>query len=109
MKLFTDTLASLRYGSLVDELTTKMAELVAACEEHQKPGVLTLKIGLRPGKAGQMEVYDDVVLSLPKGEKGCSIMFVTPEGSLQREDPRQMKLGLKTVDMDTGELRSIGS
>jgi hypothetical protein len=46
---------------------------------------------------------------MPKDEKGSSLMFATPEGNLQREDPRQLKIeGLRQVDMETGELKKVG-
>jgi hypothetical protein len=35
-------------------------------------------------------------------------MFPTPEGNLQREDPRQLKLeGLREVKREDGELRNV--
>lgn len=107
MKPFTDTLAALRFGTLNEELTAKLHELTVACTDTQRAGVLTLKLGLRPGKGGQIEVFDDVTITKPKEDRGSSIMFVTPEHNLVREDPRQMKLGLKAVDMETGELLAV--
>jgi hypothetical protein len=107
---FTDTLNALRFGTLNDDLTNGLNELVEKCSSTGKVGELTLKIKLKPGKGGQIEVFDDIKLNAPKEERGSSIMFVSPEGNLQREDPRQMQLsGLKSVDMETGELRKVGT
>jgi hypothetical protein len=70
---------------------------------------LTLVLKLKPGKGGQIEIFDEIKISMPKEEKSSSIMFATPEGNLQREDPRQMQIdGLRTVDMETGELKRVG-
>lgn len=107
MKPFTDTLNSLRFGTLSDELTKKLNELTAACAETGRAGAITLTLALKPGKGGQVEVFDDVKIKMPKEERGSSIMFATPEGNLQREDPRQKKLDLRKVDPETGELRTI--
>ena len=107
MKPFTDTLNALRFGTLSEELTKKLHELTAACVETQRAGAITITLALKPGKGGQVEVFDDVKVKMPKEERGSSIMFATVEGNLQREDPRQKKLDLRTVDPETGELRTI--
>lgn len=108
MKPFTDTLNQLRFGTLNEDLTKALHELITACSDTQRAGTLTLTLALKPGKGGQVEVFDDIKVKKPKEERGSSIMFATPEGNLQREDPRQMKLeGLRTVDMETGELRAV--
>ena len=106
--LATDTLAKLRQGELVDELTTALQHLVGVCADTGKKGSLTLKLTLQPGKAGQIEIHDELAVKEPKQEKGTSIMFATPEGNLVREDPRQKKLALEVVDRGTGEIIKVG-
>lgn len=106
---FTDTVVALRFGTLNDDLTTELNKLVATVTSTGKVGELKLTLKLKPGKGGQIEVFDDIVVKAPKEERGSSIMFATPENNLTREDPRQMSLqGLKSVDMETGELRRVG-
>lgn len=105
---FTDTINSLRYGTLNDDLTTALNDLVKVCDSTGKSGELTLKLKLKPGKGGQMEIIDDLIVKAPKEEKGTSIFFATPEGNLTREDPRQLNIeGLRSLDMETGELRRV--
>ena len=54
-------------------------------------------------------MIDDIKVTTPKETKGTTIMFATPENNLQREDPRQQSIeGLRSVDMETGELRRVG-
>jgi hypothetical protein len=106
---FTDTVVALRFGTLNDDLTKALNELVTVCADTGKVGELKLTIKLKPGKGGQIEVFDDITVKAPKEEKGSSIMFATPDGNLQREDPRQLNIdGLRSVDMETGELRRVG-
>lgn len=108
MKPFTDTINQLRFGKLSEELTEKMHQLTEQCMTHYGAGTLTLTLALKPGKGGQVEVFDEVKLKLPKEERSSTIMFATPENNLQREDPRQLKLeGLRRVDKDTGEIIQI--
>jgi hypothetical protein len=108
-RTFTQTIDTLRFGTLSDELTDKLRELVATCASTGKAGALTLQIALKPGKGGQIEIFDDIKLKLPKPEKGSSLMFATPDNNLSRDDPRQMQLpGLRTVtDQATGEIRKV--
>lgn len=110
-KTFNQTIEQLRYGRLHDELTESLNTLTAAVASTGKVGEITLTIKLKPtGNAGQVEVIDDVKIKTPKENKGTSIMFSTPEGNLQREDPRQLQIdGLRSVDKETGELRRVAT
>ena len=109
IRRFTDTLNALRFGTLNDDLSESLHELTERCANTGKSGTLTLQLTLKPGKGGQIEVIDDIKVKLPKEEKGTTLMFATPEGNLTREDPRQLKLdGLRSVDMETGELKKVG-
>lgn len=109
-RTFPETLSALRYGTLSDELTTKLQQLTTACADTGRAGSITLTLALKPGKGGQVEVFDDIKVKLPKEERGSSIMFATPEGNLQREDPRQHELpGLRSVEATPGELKKVGA
>lgn len=96
---FNSTINALRFGELHDELDKALATVVDACSDTGKAGTLTLTIKLKPGKGGQIEVIDDVKMKVPVHERGTTLMFSTPEGELQREDPRQMRIDdVRTID-----------
>lgn len=95
----TQTIGMLRYGKLADEADEQLAQLVAACEATGRAGSITLTIALRPGKGGQVEIADDLKLKLPKPDKQTSILFISDDAGLQREDPRQRTLPLTAVEM----------
>jgi hypothetical protein len=109
-KPFNDTIVSLRYGTLHDELTDALNKLTDDVTRTGKVGALTLSIKLKPtNNSGQIEVIDDLKVTTPKETKGTTIMFATPENNLTREDPKQLSIdGLRSVDMETGELRRVG-
>ena len=109
-KPFNDTIVSLRYGTLHDELTEALNKLTVDVTRTGKVGALTLSIKLKPtNNSGQIEVIDDLKITTPKETKGTTIMFATPENNLTREDPKQLSIdGLRSVDMETGELRRVG-
>lgn len=95
---FTQTVESLRYGEVSDELNRELQALVKKCQDTGRAGAITLTINIKPTKSGPFEITDDIKVKMPKAEKGSSMMFPTPEGNLQRNDPRQGDLELRTVD-----------
>lgn len=99
MRTFTDSISILRHGELADELSTKLAETIAACKASGRTSEFVLKLKIKPGKGGQVEVFDDVIARLPTPERSTSIVFIGPDNeSLQREDPRQRSLpNIRTV------------
>lgn len=108
MKPFVDTLNAIRYGALASELTDELQALVLACRETNKSGEITLKIKLKMGKAGQLEILDEVKVKAPAFDRSSTIMFIADGGVLTREDPRQPQLtGLREVDTSTGEIREV--
>jgi hypothetical protein len=108
-KPFNDTLVQLRFGELHDELTDAMNELVRKVDTTQKSGKIVLTLTMKAGKGGQLEIADDLKVTLPKVEKATSILFATPEGNLQRQDPRQKTFeGIRSVEQEM-EQRKTGT
>lgn len=106
----TDTLRNIRFGELLEDATKEMNELTQRVSSTGRQGSLTIKLTLKPGKAGQIEILDEISSKLPKPERGSTIFFATPEGNLQREDPRQMQIeGLRSVDSQPAELRDVAA
>lgn len=100
----TDTLVAVRNGALLDELSTALNKLVGEMTSTGKPGSLTLTLAFKPHKSGAIDIADDVKVKSPKEERGTTLMFATPEGNLQRNDPRQGELpGLRKVDNSNEE------
>lgn len=109
---FIQTLRELHAGGTLDELTNSLGEVVRAVQVTGKPGELRLVIKIRPPRKGSMShvtVEDDVVVKIPKRDRGDSIFFPTADGSLTKQDPNQIPLGLRPVpspdvDPETGEV-----
>lgn len=106
-KSFNIVLGELRFGETLDELTSKMAELVAAVGNTQKVGEITIKLKLKPGAGGSIEITDEIKAKIPELPKGSSLFFATPENNLVRNDPRQQALPLKSVDSGVGQLKEV--
>ncbi|HWL29594.1 MAG TPA: hypothetical protein VNQ97_11875 [Burkholderiaceae bacterium] len=104
----SETLKALRYGTLDEELGEKLHELVRRVDNTQRVGSIALTLKIKPGGPGRIEITDEIKVTMPKEQKGSSIMFVMPSGNLARTDPRQMEIeGLKTIDKETGEIKSV--
>lgn len=118
-KPFAVFLQEHKRGSLANELAEQMQEVVNAVIEHGKKGSLTLKLSIAPTKDGMtVFVTDDVTTSVPKADRGGTILFPDAKGNLHRSDPNQMKLerfhvvetandDAVVVDTDTGEVKEI--
>lgn len=99
-KTFGETLGELRYGAASDEITVALGELVGAVQETGRGGTLTLTLSVKPQSKGAeniITIADTIAVKMPKVDKGETIMFVSADGSLTRNDPRQMNMELKTA------------
>ena len=81
----------------MDAAGLKFSELIQAVSAHGKAGTLTLKIGVKPSTAGALAVKADISITKPKGLPAESLLWATPDGNLTADDPRQVKLDLKSV------------
>ncbi len=107
--LFLHTVSQLRGGRTQEELSKQLNEIVNACRDTGKVGEITLKIKVKPdrGDTGQYFLEDKVVQKLPEFERGKTLMFGTPDGNLQRTDPNQHELPLRSVFDEEQETKSL--
>lgn len=95
-----DTLREIRAGALLNEATDALAELVRAVADTGKGGEIAIRVKLKPaGRGSATIVVDaDVDTKIPKPDREVSFFFPTKDGSLTKQDPNQMPLGLRPVD-----------
>lgn len=98
--LFMNTLNTMDFGVTPNELSDDLAELLRAVQDTGKQGTLTLKLTVKPESlaTGQVAIIADTSLKAPQMPRDKAFMFMTPDGNLQREDPRQKKLEFESVD-----------
>jgi hypothetical protein len=98
---FPKLLSELDHGIAQDDASEKLTDLVRAVREHVKPGSLTLKLKIVPAGSGQlMTITYDVKVDMPKPDKEATLLFATENGRLQRDNPEQQTLNLRTVPAD---------
>ena len=94
---------------LLDLASEKLAELVNAITNTGKAGSLTMKIELKPSTAGALAVRGDVKIKKPQRMPREALLWATPDGNLMADDPRQIKMELKTVPEQTTELQTVAT
>lgn len=78
-------------GRTRDEMSDQLRDMIAAVQEHGKPGSLTLKLTAKRINDGQVGIEASVTAKLPDIPQ-ASIWFATDGGELTRDDPTQMAL-----------------
>src|SRR6185295_19436428 len=96
---FATTLGEIRKGECLAELSRALNALVGEVRECGKAGELTFKLKIKPASRGAINaliIEDDIIVKSPKVERASSLFFATDENTLQRNDPNQSELQLKT-------------
>lgn len=90
---FSQTLAQISHGDAAEQASELLADLVKAVGEHEREGTLTLVLTVKPrGKdSGQVEVTAKTTTKRPVRDIAPSMFFVTEDGGLVRDNPRQKK------------------
>lgn len=98
-KAFALFLQDLRDGRAHTELTTTLAELLAAVKDTGKAGEITLKLKVKPASRGadvdKVTISDVITTKLPKPERGDDFFWLTDDNNLSRNHPRQQSLELR--------------
>ena len=95
--LFRALFGELRYGQTEIEANEALAAAIKAAQDTGKASEIVLRIRIKPKNNGQYFIEDEVKSKLPKLPQEDIIMFGSPEGNLQRDDPRQRKLEFRDV------------
>lgn len=103
--LFIHTINNLRYGQTQLELSEELHLAVEHAIDTGKTAEITLKIKIKPEANGkQVFIVDEIKSKIPQFAREQTILFPTPDGNLQREDPRQASIpGLQRVEAERPE------
>lgn len=108
LKPFAAFVQEQRNGGLHDDLSNALVELVNACVETGKKGVLTLKVTVTPTKDEvTLLVTDDVNVATPKPDAKPALFYHDEHGNLLRRDPRQPELPLREIAGGKTQTRDI--
>ncbi len=93
-------LNNLRAGTVADDLSEKLTELVAAVKEAGKTGTLTFRLKVAPASPGDVTkllITDSIAVSKPEKVKPATLFFPSEDNALLRDDPNQRELNLRSV------------
>lgn len=90
---FAQMLSKISHGDAAEQVSEHLAAVVKAVGEHEREGSITLVLTIKPrGKdSGQVEVTAKSTPKMPVREIAPSMFFVTEDGGLVRDNPRQRK------------------
>lgn len=115
---FGDWLREQSAGKTHDELSEALWDLVARVRDTGKKGTvsLTVTVSTMKGDTDVLVVSDEIKLRLPEHDRKASLFYPDKNGNLTRTDPNQLAFeslrevgGVGTVDVETGEIREVGS
>lgn len=98
-KPFTDVIGELEGGDFLREVTELLYNVSLAVRETRKPGALKLSLKLTPTGKGSVELDAKVDATVPEHDRPTTIFFLSPDGTLLRNDPNQPRLPLREVEM----------
>lgn len=106
---FEKTLREIRHGQCVTDLSQELTDLVTQIRATGKGGSLTLTINVKPSGtgSGMLIVKDTIKAKPPVLETDPSVFYADESGVLQRNDPRQKELELKTLPTPAPELKQV--
>lgn len=102
-KPFTDTLGEIEGGQLLRDLTEALYNITHAVRETRKPGELRVALKITPTGRGSVEIDAAFVAKEPEHDRPSTTFFMTPDGTLLRNDPNQPQLPLRAVEDDASE------
>lgn len=95
------TLCRLEGGSFVLDVNEHIKEAVIASFNLNKPAEVTIRLKMKPGGQGRMELVPSVSSKVPKEERTSTSLFMSHDGQLTAHDPNQRRLDLKVVKTTT--------
>lgn len=114
MSSIIDVLSQIRGGAALTDANKELRAVVMAVKSTGKKGSITLKIDIEPDKTDETVVtfQPDVTIKVPRKPYAKGLFYVSENGDVSREDPRQTELDLeraeKLADQGVTALAKVG-
>lgn len=98
-------LKEIRRGNFMQELGFFLAGLTQDVIATQKQGTISIKLVVKPSKVADnaIEIHDTLSATPPKKEVKPTLYFADAEGALTRDDPNEIPLPMKVVEVKGGQ------
>jgi hypothetical protein len=108
-KPFTDILGEIENGQILRDITEALCNVTHAVRETRKKGKITLTLELVPTGRGSVELHADFKAVEPEHDRPSTLFFITPDGTLVRDDPNQARLPLREVKVANNDpIKTVG-
>jgi hypothetical protein len=97
---FAAFLEGFAYGSINEQASKTLRDVIAACRKNGGKGSVTLKLSVAcKGDLAALAIKVTSTQPMPEmPEMPGMTLFATEDGSLAKSDPRQLKLPAKVLD-----------
>lgn len=102
-KPFTDVLGEIENGQFLRDVTEAVYNVAHAVRETRKVGELKLVLKLTPTGKGSVEIAAIFDTKEPEHDRPSTTFFMTPDGTLMRNNPDQPRLPLREVEAPNNE------
>ncbi len=104
---FATFLQEMSHGEVNKLATSKLREIVAACVDTGQKGSITITFSIK-AESRLAEVTAKVKTTKPEPKVPGQAYYTGADGALHNEDPRQLKLPAKVLDVSHGAPRIVG-
>jgi len=107
--LFVHTINNIRNGSAASDLSDSLPDCINAAKQSGKAATLTVKITVKPDSPNGkiFMVSEQSSVKLPEPSKAVTLMYSTDSGDLQRNDPDQHRLDLRSVEEEPKPIKKL--
>ena len=107
-KPITDTMHHIGNGFFISSASDKFNELVRKVDESGKSGKIDLTINVKKiMSSGVMEITGKIKTTMPAEQPMQAVLFVTEDGVLTPDNPKQHKLDLKVIEDQKQPLKTL--
>lgn len=99
-------LTTLEEGELMPELTEALRAVAAEVQRIRKPGKVSLSLDIKPAPGSGVDIHAVVGRGMPKLPSNGNRYFLA-DGEFHRNDPRQLPLAVRNVDLGDGQIRQV--
>lgn len=95
-----DSLKNIRHGGMALDVGDALTQANEAIAAHGGTAEISIKLKIKTGPGGALEVIDDVTCKLPKDRRAkSSLLFAAPSGALLTNDPKQGDFGFQPSEV----------
>ena len=104
---FAEFLQEMSHGAVDQQATDKFREIVRACMETGQSGSITVKLTIKAASK-LAEVSAKISTTKPEPKVPGQTFYTSDDGNLHNEDPRQLKLPSKVIEVPAQPPRIVG-